>query len=400
LARRDPQRWREVVRLAAAKAGRGSATNVWLLAETLCPSPVEGDPEGTAPPLAAPDAWGALLAGHVLAESADLKSIAKRDESKRDRIRDWQLALLRRQALPAVERALAGRSLDALGDPRPDVTTLAGMQFCYVPAGPFWMGDDADDDAKPMHQVELPAYWIARHPVTVAQWREYVTASGQQPGATDRLHRAGNTPAIGISWREALAFCHWLSTRWANHLPLGWQVALPSEAEWEKAARGGLHVPASPCIATLNGAASAALSHLRENPQPQRDYPWDSLEKDGWRDDCANVGNEIGATSAIGAYPQGRSPVGCEDLSGNVWEWTRSLWGEDWQTAAFAYPYRPDDTAREMLSADDSVLRVVRGGGWDDPRFAARCAYRYGSPPDDRNDLLGFRVVLCCSPVR
>jgi formylglycine-generating enzyme required for sulfatase activity len=370
------------------------------VAETLCPRSVTGDPQDLGPALDTTEAWGALLAGQVLANTDVLGSVADYDSPKRDRIRDWQLAILRPPALPAVERALAGRSLDALGDPRPDVMTLAGMQFCYVPAGPFWMGDDADDDAKPMHQVELPAYWIARHPVTVAQWREYVTASGQQPGATDRLHRAGNTPAIGISWREALAFCHWLSTRWANHLPPGWRVALPSEAEWEKAARGGLHIPASPCIVPLNDVASAALSHLRENPQPQRDYPWDSLEKDGWRDDCANVGNEIGATSAIGAYPQGRSPVGCEDLSGNVWEWTRSLWGEDWQTTAFAYPYRPDDTAREMLSADDSVLRVVRGGGWDSRRSAARCAYRGRGHPDGRYYDLGFRVVLCCSPVR
>ena len=400
LACSDPNRWREVVALAAAKAGRGSADSVWRLAETLCPRSVTGDPQDLGPALDTTEAWGALLAGQVLANTDVLGSVADYDSPKRDRIRDWQLAILRRPALPAAERALAGRSLDALGDPRPDVMTLAGMQFCYVPAGPFWMGDDADDDTKPMHQVELPAYWIARHPVTVAQWREYVTASGQQPGAADRLQGAGNTPAIWISWREALAFCHWLSTRWANHLPPGWRVALPSEAEWEKAARGGLHVPASPCIATLNGAASAALSHLRENPQPQRDYPWDSLEKDGWRDDCANAGNEIGATSAIGAYPQGRSPVGCEDLSGNVWEWTRSLWGEDWQSPAFAYPYRQDDTAREMLSADDSVLRVVRGGGWYDPRFAARCAYRDWALPDGRDDDLGFRVVLCCSPVR
>ncbi len=404
LACSDPNRWREVVALAAAKAGRGSADSVWRLAETLCPRPVIGDPQDLGPALDTTEAWGALLAGQVLANTDVLGSVADYDSPKRERIRDWQLALLRRPALPAVERALAGRSLDALGDPRPDVMTLDGMQFCYVPAGPFWMGDDADDDSKPMHQVELPAYWIARHPVTVAQWCEYVTASGQQPSDPDSLLGAGNTPAIWMSWHEALAFCRWLGTRWASQLPPSWQVALPSEAEWEKAARGGLHIPASPCIAPLNSAASAALTHLRrhlrDNPQPQRDYPWDSLGKDGWRDDCANVENDIGATSVIGAYPNGRSPVGCEDLSGNVWEWTRSFWGEDWQTAAFAYPYRPDDTAREMLSADDSVMRVVRGGGWSLPRFAARCAYRLRSRPVGSGGYLGFRVVLCCSPVR
>ena len=397
LARHDPQRWREVVRLAAAKAGRGSTASVWLLAETLCPEDVEGDPQDTARPLVESNAWGALLAGQVLAETADLSRIAKRDESKRDRIRDWQLALLRRPALPAVERVLAGRSLDALGDPRPDVMTLDGMPFCHVPAGPFWMGDDADDNAKPMHQVDLPAYWMARHPVTTAQWRDYVAASGQQPSDRDSLLGAGNMPAILMSWHEALAFCRWLSARWANHLPQGWQVALPSEAEWEKAARGGLRIPDSPCITTIGDMTSAAPPRLRDNPLPQREYPWGKYGQD---DGCANVENDIGATSAIGAYPQGRSPVGCEDLSGNVWEWTRSLWGEDWQTSAFAYPYRPDDIAREMLSADNGVMRVVRGGGWFIHRYAARCAYHNGLRPDYHLVYLGFRVVLCCSPVR
>ena len=396
LARRDPQRWREVVRLAAAKAGRGSAASVWLLAETLCAEDIEGDPQDTAQPLAEADAWGALLAGQVLAETADLSRIAKRDESKRDRIRDWQLALLRRQALPAVERALAGRSLDALGDPRPDVMTLNSMQFCYVPAGHFWMGDNATDAAKPMHQVDLPAYWIARHPITTAQWWEYVAVSGQQPGDGDRLLSAGNTPAW-VSWHEALAFCRWLSMHWASHLPQGWRVALPSEAEWEKAARGGLRIPTSPCITTIDDLASTAPPRLRKNIQPQREYPWGEYDQD---DDYANVENDIGVTSAIGAYPKGRSPVGCEDLSGNAWEWTRSLWGEDWKTTAFAYPYRPDDVAREISSADDGVLRIVRGGGWSTFRYAARCADRVNAPPDKRFNDLGFRVVLCSSPVR
>jgi formylglycine-generating enzyme required for sulfatase activity len=396
LARHDPQRWREVVRLAAAKAGRGSAATVWLLAETLCPEAVDGEPQDTALPLPQTDAWGALLAGQILAETVDLGRIAKRDASKRDRIRDWQLALLRRPALPAAERALAGRSLDALGDPRPEVMTLDGMQFCYVPAGPFWMGNDAYEDEKPMHQVDLPEYWIARHPLTVAQWREYVTTSEQQPSHMDSLLGAGNAPAVRINWHEALAFCRWLNVRWARHLPQGWQVALPSEAEWEKAARGGLRIPDSPCITTIDGMAPAA-PRLRGNLQPQRNYPWGEHDPD---DDCANVGLVIGATSAIGAYPRGCSPVGCEDLGGNVWEWTRSLWGPDWQKPAFTYPYRPDDPAREMLSAEGGVRRVVRGGGWFSPRSFARCAVRIRNNPGYRSYGLSFRVVLCCSPVR
>jgi formylglycine-generating enzyme required for sulfatase activity len=397
LAKQDPQRWREVVRLAAAKAGRGSAATVWLLAETLCPEDVDGDPQDTALPLTETDAWGALLAGQILSETVDLDRIAKRDASKRDRIRDWQLAILRRRALPAVERVLAGRSLDALGDPRPEVTTLDGMQFCYVPAGPFWMGDDADSDAKPMHQVDLPDFWMARYPVTVAQWREYVAASGQQPGDADSLLDAGNTPAMWITWHEALAFCRWLTARWVSHLPQGWQVALPSEAEWEKAARGGLRIPDSPCITTIDEMASAAPPRLQDNPLPQREYPWGEHDQDN---ECANIESGVGAISAIGAYPQGRSPVGCEDLSGNAWEWTRSLWGEDWRTTAFAYSYDTEDSTRESLSAGNDVLRIVRGGSWLNNRFATRCAPRFRLQPYFHGGTLGFRVMLCGPAVR
>lgn len=397
LARADPNRWREVVALAGAKAARGAKTSAWLLAETLCPTPLAGDPQNSDLPLDEADAWGGLLAGRVLVESADLDTVSARDRSKHERIRDWQLAILRRPALPSVERALAGRSLAALGDPRPEVMTLDGMQFCHVPAGRFWMGsENGHDDEKPMHQVELPDYWIARYPVSVAQWREYLSAEQREAEDADSIAGRGNDPVHWVSWYEALHFCHALTRRWAAHLPAGWQVMLPSEAEWEKASRGGEQVPATPRIATVDALHCEAAVALHANPLPQREYPWG----DEPTDECANMHQSIGQTSALGAYPRGCGPYGGEDLSGNVWEWTRSVWGREWGKPAIGYPYRPDDPTREALDAGDDWLRVVRGGSWNLPRLDARCALRLRNFPGSRLYNLGFRVVLRSAPVQ
>jgi formylglycine-generating enzyme required for sulfatase activity len=394
LARHDPQRWREVVRLAAAKAGRGSAASVWLLAETLCPEAVNGDPQDTGLRLTATDAWGALLAGQILAETADLGRIARRDESKLDRIRNWQLAILRRPALTAVERARAGRSLNTLVDPRPEVMTLDGMQFCYVSAGPFWMGDNMDKNAEPKHQVALPAFWIGRYPVTTAQWRQYATESGHVLKQAEHLSSHSNTPAVGMDWHTALTFCDWLGRRWAAHVPAGWRVCLPSEAEWEKAARGGFQMPALPCLANIANTAIASVPQIAGNPAPERAYPW-GLD---WNPNYANAGMNIGGTNAVGAYPAGRSPYGGEELAGNVWEWTRSLWGDRSIEPDFGYPYTDTLSSREALNTGENTLRVVRGGGWGIHAFAARCAFRGRNRPDYHRNNLGFRVVLCRSP--
>ncbi|MGH8578847.1 MAG: formylglycine-generating enzyme family protein, partial [Gammaproteobacteria bacterium] len=115
--------------------------------------------------------------------------------------------------------------------------------------------------------------------------------------------------------------------------------------------------------------------------------------------DKANAESTISETSAVGCYPTGYSPYGCEDMSGNVWEWTRSLWGKDVMRPDFKYPYEPLDGKREGLNAGDDVWRVVRGGAWYDDRYFARCAYRYWARPDSRYGEFGFRVVLRFAPV-
>lgn len=390
LARGDLNRWREVTLLAAAKAVRGAESSVWELSAALC---CKDRDSGDA------DRHGALLAGQVLAECVDLRDPPERREAHLTLMREWQAKLLSHAAMPAVERALAGRSLAVLGDPRREVTDVDAMQFCLVPAGVFTMGGETwNDSSKPVHQVDLSLpYFMARYPVTTAQWLAFIN-DGNAPDDTDSLGGRPNDPALHVTFHDAVRFCAWLTRRWRNRLPAGWEVALPSEAEWEKAARGGDRVPVAPQpvgIDAVKGVLDHSSGGLQPNGNAQRVHPWGD-DFDAER--ANNSDTAIGQTSAVGAFPMGASPYGCEEMAGNVWEWTRSLWGKDVMEPTFKYPYEVL-AEREDLDAPDDVLRVVRGGSWGFPAFFLRCAFRDGLLPVLRSYYLGFRVVLRCSPV-
>ena len=230
----------------------------------------------------------------------------------------------------------------------------------------------------PQHPVQLAAYLMGQHPVTVAQFAAFVQASGyrttaekegsghtwtgrewkdvqgadwQRPRGPDSdVKSKADHPVTQVSWHDALAFCTWASQA------TGRTVRLPSEAEWEKAARG----------------TDARL------------YPWGTQAPDGTR---CNFNMEVTDTTPVGKYsPAGDSPYGCADMAGNVWEWTGSLFQ--------AYPYRPDDD-REDISG--SRPRVVRGGSWFIFHRRVRCSYRDWHYPLCRDSDLGFRV--CASPI-
>ncbi|WP_034950012.1 SUMF1/EgtB/PvdO family nonheme iron enzyme, partial [Candidatus Accumulibacter cognatus] len=396
LAKADPDRWREVLLLAAASVSNAPGS-IWELVDALCPDGVDADPE--APEADGGTQWGALLAGQALHETglaAADPDLQVRHETKRRRVRDWQRRLLRSRVLPARERALAGDLLAALGDPRHELLDVDHLRFAFVPRGAFWMGDERNSDA-PLHRNETLDYdyWIAESPVTVAQFAQFVASAGGEVGYPEALRDPPNRPVAWVSWHDALAFCAWLGERWRDRLPAGWLVALPSEAEWEKAARGGVELPVAAQYATVGPGFALAGPARRKNPQPQRAWPWG----DEWESDRANAERNVGASSTPGCFEAGRSPYGCLDMAGNVWEWTRSLWGtEGWQPA-FVYPYDARDRQREDLNAPDDVWRVVRGGSWSIHRGDARCASRYWDRPGSRNDALGFRVVLRSSPV-
>jgi len=419
LAKADPNRWREVALLAAAKASRGSDFAVWALVDHLC----YNDPEKAQANLA--EIWGAHLAGQTLVESANLSRVSERNRAKVDLVQNWLVHILRRNDFPATERALAGNTLAQLGDPRREVMTIDEMQFCLVPAGPFWMGSEESGNEKPLHLNEALNYdyWMSRYPITNAQFAEFVKAGGyqearywseakiekywqngkfqgrwdneprQQPNDHGVPFNYSNHPLVGITWYEAMAFCRWLTEfcQNKNWFEAKMSVQLPSEAEWEKAARGGVEIPQRFVIANLREFSTKTppygASH-QENSQFQRRYPWGDQPEPN-RANYSDTG--IGATSAVGCFSGGASPHGCEEMSGNAHEWTRSLWGKSSSTPEFHYPYDSED-GREKLDATRDVLRVLRGRAFDLNDRLVRCAFRDGLDPDLRNLNVGFRV--------
>ena len=225
--------------------------------------------------------------------------------------------------------------------------------------------------------MELPRYYLARYPVTVAQWRAFVQASDHTPRNAGSLQGLANHPVVFVSWHDALAYCDWLTARlrqWPGtpeplaHLlrQEGWRVTLPSEAEWEKAARG------------TDG----------------RRYPWGEAP-DPNRANYADT--QIGGTSPVGCFSGGASPYGLEEMSGNVWEWTRSIWGPSYAKMTFAYPYRSDD-GREQLQAADDMSRVLRGGAFWGGLRNVRCAPRDRYGARFVSHFIGFRVALAGPP--
>ena len=237
-------------------------------------------------------------------------------------------------------------------------------------------------NAGPEQRVSIARpYRLAVYPVTVKQFEAFARdgygeerywteaglgdrkASGwSMPEGWGRVFRTPNHPVVGVSWYEAEAFCRWLREAYRPEelgLPGGWRVRLPSEEEWERAAR---HVDG-------------------------REYPWGaggSAEEVAKRCNGADAG--LGSTSAVGMYPGGRAECGAEEMAGNVWEWCATAWRED----ASKQPSENDP--------EGAALRVLRGGSWLDGANDARCATRYWLRPDLRNWYIGFRVAASPFP--
>lgn len=254
--------------------------------------------------------------------------------------------------------------------------TRPSLDFAWItiPAVEFRMGsdkakdEDAYDDELPQHRFYLPEYRIARVPVTVAQFAQFIKATGYQTTAelegaarvwtggqwediqgADWAHPRGpqsdvtrkeNHPVTCVSWYDAVAFCQWANVR------------LPTEAEWEKAARG------------TDG----------------RLYPWGN---DPPNKERCNFGMNVQDTTPVGTYPKGASPYKVLDMAGNVWEWTVTKWVAIYTN----YAERADNT----LTGDEP--RTLRGGAWDNLSYGVRAAYRNRDLPSSRSSNVGFRVV-------
>ena len=242
------------------------------------------------------------------------------------------------------------------------VSPVDGMVQVHVPAGVFLMGSaESDADAwghkSPQHEVYLDAFWIDRTEVTNGMYARCVDAGACQPpivisglGSWTRSSYYGNAsytdyPVIYVDWHQAEAYCAWTGRR------------LPTEAEWEKAARG------------VDG----------------RSYPW------GEGIDCAraNFTGCEGDTTRAGSYPAGASPYGALDMAGNVWEWVEDWYGSDYYT----------QSPRENPAGPSSgETRVSRGGAWDYIPEFLRAAARLESDPTSYLFDLGFRCARGTSP--
>ena len=240
-----------------------------------------------------------------------------------------------------------------------------GKRMILIPAGWFLMGTDGADvlemqkeycwkakwfaDEKPQHRVDLPAYYIDETPVTNAEYKRFLAANPGHPAPPDWdpddrtfPREKDNHPVVFVSWHDANAYAHWARKR------------LPTEAEWEKAARG------------TDG----------------RRYPW-GQEFDLGR--CNTKASDLRGTTVVRQYAQmGDSPYGVIDLAGNVWEWCADWYDAEYYKRPFSFnPPGPE-------SGD---WRVLRGGAWDVSPDYERCASRDYIVPDNGYATVGFRCA-------
>ena len=388
--------WREVILLCA---GHLSQARCWTFLERLIGL------GGTHADRAA--ALG--LATDALAELERFKGQGPLNA----RITADALAILKAPALvaPAAARVICGRVLARLGDPRPGVCTLP-PDMLPIAGGSFVLGNTKEEyhgiiaaeqrgtfaryakdwyeDTVNSQSVQLATFELARYPITNAQYALFMADHGynlshpwwdaagrawlaRDDATTPKLQsnqrrrfkdqpewwddeRYGqarpNHPVVGISWYEAIAFCRWL-TQSRVYNPDGHTYTLPSEAEWEYAARG-----------------------LERRP-----YPWGGDEPDGERANCEQI---YTGTTAVGCFPRGATEEGLLDMDGNVSEWTRSEYR--------SYPYDPDD-GREATDEPAKKRFTLRGGSWNNQSISLRASRRGDGVPDYHRNIVGLRLA-------
>ena len=281
-----------------------------------------------------------------------------------------------------VGRAAAYRVLGLFNaDKRPGIgvivrngVILPDIDWVTIPEGEFIYGDDnktgyanfADPADKQI--LTLPTFQISCYPITHAQfqvflddvrndydhWLDGLVANESQKQMRDQYFKYTNHPRERVNWYQAMAFCYWFSVKLGGETDLGeiiqWTVRLPTVFEWEKAARG------------TQGLI----------------YPYGN-EFDANKSNTHETG--IGQTSAVGIFPQGASPYGVQDMSGNIWEWCLTDYNN------------PASSIAENGNVRSSPLRVLRGGSWADDGNFACAASQNGDFPDFGNYSYGFRIV-------
>ena len=272
-----------------------------------------------------------------------------------------------------VEGPMVPKGMSVLGP-----NTQGYMEFLWlrdtsvmvrIPAGEFWMGSisgTGDEDEHPQHKVYLGEFYIDKCEVTNRQYKRFCDATRRSyppdpnfEGMPDYFVSSPSYPVVNVSWDDAEAYCAWVGKR------------LPTEAEWECAARG------------TSG----------------RKYPWGSEEPDlgggsraNWNpenDTDGYSGDGHGFTSPVGTYVRGISPYGCLDMSGNVWEWC-----DDWYSGDCYGKNGSAIVDSNPTGPDSGAYRVLRGGSWADNADRLRTAYRYRGVPADHYGFIGFRTAV------
>ena len=221
-----------------------------------------------------------------------------------------------------------------------------GIVMVYIPPGKFTMGsNDGQDNEKPPHEVYLDGYWMGKYEVTFDQYDQYCKETKTKSPDDEGWGRE-KRPVISVSWHDAIAYCDWLSHK------TGLSFKLPTEAQWEKAARGS----------------------------DSRKYPWGSREPEK---KIANFGLYISQTTPVGSYPDGASPYGLLDMAGNVLEWCNDWYSSD---------YYKNSPPKNPPGPDSGTHHVIRGSGWSYTAGSLRCANRGYDGPSDHDFRLGIRL--------
>jgi formylglycine-generating enzyme required for sulfatase activity len=316
--------------------------------------------------------------------AAEMLTIVGKERAEKDEVAGKNLLLEVRAHLselltegnfPPRHLEAAGNSLSKIGDPRRSVVDIP-PGCVIIPRGAFLMGVDesvrnVSQNEQPSNFIELEQFEISIYPITNAQFRAFINDGGYGDKHRDCWSEQGwrwrisqnweypefiddpnlgvdNKPVVGISWFEAISYVNWLSKQF------NMRYRLPTEAEWERAARG------------VKGWM----------------YPWGDI----WQKNIANT-SELGldVPTAVGVFQSSNTKEGCADLIGNVWEWCQNLYAK--------YPYDAND-GRENL--DTEGPRILRGGSYQTSCLLSRCTYRMWRFPAYRNRYTGFRIVLEC----
>jgi formylglycine-generating enzyme required for sulfatase activity len=304
-----------------------------------------------------------IIAGNALVQSSDGKQ-----ETAQYR---YHASCSINKSVPEIKNC-QGTTIASPVSPSPVSSTLGigsfmisdkdGMKLLYVPAGQFTMGsNDGPSDEQPVHMVYLDAFWIDQTDVTNAMYAKCVNVGAcQQPVNLSSFTRSSyygnsqfdNYPVINVNWYMANTYCQWAGQR------------LPTEAQWEKAARG----------------------------TDRRTYPWGN---DTPNDSLLNYKSSVGDTTEVGKYPNGASPYGALDMAGDVWQWVADWYSHTYyQSSPSSNPLGPN--VGDPLGPDMGTDPVLRGGAWNTLDQSVRSTSRSSESSGligDHPDILGFRCA-------